>query len=99
MLQFDLQLGVAAKDKGIALVEDNNPNWVARMRATAIELATRNGTVHVDELRPYCAVHGQPKHKNAWGAIFRGPGWIKVGIRKSALVSNHGHPSPVWALR
>ena len=99
MQQFDLQLGVAEKDTGLDLVEANNPNWVSAMRAVAAGLAVRSGSVHVDDLRPYCAVHGQPGHKNAWGAIFRGPMWIKIGMRKSALVSNHGHPSPVWALR
>jgi gentisate 1,2-dioxygenase len=42
------------------------------------------------------ALHLQPRHKNAWGAIIRGRGWRVIGRRRSELATNHGHVNPVW---
>jgi len=96
-LQLDLPEGLARRDAGLERATFTHPDFVSEMRAVAIALARRRGTVTADDLRIEATARGlRPRHKNAWGAIFRGPGWMKVGEARSALPSNHGHVNPVW---
>lgn len=97
MTQLSLDDALAAKAAGLDRVEASHPEFVPRMRAMAQAISAERGSVHVDDLRAIAAEHGwQPRSPNAWGAIFRGPGWVKVGARASAWPSNHAHVSPCW---
>lgn len=99
-VQLTLEDGLARKVVGLDRVEATHPDFVARLRAAAKAHALRHGTVHIDDIRRMAAALGlRPRHPNAWGAVFRGPGWGKVGERASAIPSNHGHVSPLWAWR
>lgn len=96
-VQLDLEAALQAKADGLDRVEGSHPDFVPAMRAIAKALSRRHGSVHVDDLRSEALARGwRPRHPNAWGAIFRGPGWVKVGARASTVVSNHGHVSPCW---
>lgn len=97
MTQLDFDQALAAKTAGLARVAATHADFVRRMRAVAVTLSQVQGEVHIDDLRQAAERHGwRPAHPNAWGAIFRGPGWQRLGTRPSAWPSNHGHVSPVW---
>lgn len=97
MTQLSLEDSLMAKAEGLDRVESTHPDFVPLMRDAAKLISDRMGSVHIDELRTYAAgLCLRPRSPNAWGAIFRGPGWIKVGARASAWPTNHGHVSPVW---
>lgn len=92
-----LDLGLQAKAAGLARVEAAHPDFVPMMRDAAKVMSAQRGSVHIDDLRVYADGLGlRPRHPNAWGAILRGPGWVKIGERASAWPSNHGHVSPIW---
>jgi hypothetical protein len=95
-LAFDVSQGLQAKDAALDHVEAYHADAVRILRAAAKAHAREYGRVHVDDVRRIAAARGMTVAKNAWGAIFRGPGWRKVGERPSALVSNKGHVSPEW---
>lgn len=88
---------MAAREAGLDRITGSHPDFVPQLRALAIARSQQHGSVHIDELRVEAERRGlRPRHPNAWGAIFRGPGWVKIGARPSAIPSNHGHVSPVW---
>ena len=96
-VQLDLESALAAKAQGLDRVEGTHPDFVPLMRAVAQAVSQARGEVHIDDLRLEAAAWGwRPRSPHAWGVIFRGPGWVKVGARASAWKSNHGHVSPVW---
>lgn len=96
-LRFDLLQGLERKDAGLDQVESTHEDFVPRLRELVKQYALYHGEVTADDARRLAIEHGlRPKHKNAWGAVFRGKGWKKVGQRQSALISNHGHVNPVW---
>lgn len=83
---------------GLDRVEDNNERWIHRMRAQAIRVAVAHEVVSSDDLRRWADERGdQPKHPNAWGAVFRGKWWKPVGYTKSRYTSNHARRITVWA--
>ena len=94
--------GAERRNAGLARVEARRDGWVQRARAVAVELARRNGQVHVDDIRDWAARTGDPAPSSrAWGAVFgkqRGLRWVAVGVRASRHASNHAHASPVWTL-
>ncbi len=97
---FNLDQSVAAKETGQDLVSSHNPTFLDTMRQVARDIAARQGSVTADDLRRYAAAHSiTPHHPNAWGAIFRGAHWQSIGIRRSALVSNHARTIRGWSLR
>jgi len=96
-LELDLEAGRAGKKRGLDAVEGNNPSFVRQLRAAAKAHSLRHGSVTADDIRRIAAEEGlTPTHKNAWGAIFRGRGWQKVGERASVIATNHAHRNPVW---
>lgn len=96
-VQLALDDGFRRKDAGLERVEGTHPDFVPKLRAAARAFAIRHGTVTADDVRRLAEEMGlRPRHPNAWGAIFHGPGWIKVGYRRSEVPSNHGHENPVW---
>jgi hypothetical protein len=98
--QLTLDDALARKAAGLDRVEATHPDFVPRLRAAVKAHAQRYGTVTADDVRRLADQLGlRPRHPNAWGAVFRGPGWIRVGERVSETPSNHGHRNPVWAWR
>ena len=98
-LNFDdhLALGEKLKERGIDAVEANSDGWVQRARRNAVFIAEREGRVTTDNLRRWAdLVKDQPHSPHAWGAIFRGKGWVGVGYVKSTYGSNHGRRIVVW---
>lgn len=94
---FDLDGGRTDRDAGVAAIETSHADFVPRMRAAAQAWALQYGTVTADDVRRIAWAFGvEPRHKNAWGAIFRGPGWKKVGEAASRVRTNHAHVNPVW---
>jgi len=99
-LALDLREGRRRAEEGLDRVEAHQSDFVRRMREEAIAIAWTQGSVTADDIRQRAAELGlKPRHKNSWGAIFRGPGWRRVGEAPSALPSNHAHRNPVWALK
>jgi len=97
-LALDLREGRRRAEEGLDRVESHQGDFVRRMRGEAVKIAVTRGSVTADDIRQRAAELGlKPKHKNAWGCVFRGPGWRRVGEAPSALPTNHGHRNPRWA--
>ena len=98
--QLTLDDALERKAAGLDRVEGTHPDFVPRLRAAARAYAMLHGTVTADDVRRIADELGlRPRHPNAWGTIFRGPGWIKAGYRKSERPSAHAHENPVWSWR
>lgn len=97
---FDLDRGIAERDRGIARVTVSNADFVARMREEAVRIARERGSVHIDDLRRRSVeLEIAPMSSAAWGAVFGQRGrWRKAGYRPSTWIGNHGHASPIWEL-
>lgn len=94
---FDLATGEAEKRRGLDRIQESHDGFVRTLRAAAIDHSRLHGKVTADDVRRLAMARGlRPQHKNAWGAIFRGRGWKRVGESKSELATNHGHRNPVW---
>lgn len=94
-----MQQGQQLKQIGLDLVEDHNPDFMDLARREARRICYQNGTVSSDDLRQWASERGiEPKHPNAWGAVFR-VGFKKVGYKQAAWPSCHARNIAVWALR
>ncbi len=95
--QFDLLDSLKERDKGIAQVARNNEHFLKVARADATEIAERNGDVTSDDVRRVWLL--DPRHPNAWGAVFKGDKFTWTGqYRQSHIVSRHGGMQRVWRL-
>jgi len=91
--------GEKLKQLGLNLVEDHNFDFVAKMRAKAVEICRRNGSVTIDDLRRYSDLTGiTPNHQNAWGTVFRGRPFIRSRMKRSTYASNHARMISVWEM-
>ena len=98
--QFDLLAGEQAKTAGQLAVEAHSGGFVGYMREQAAIYAYNGGYVDSDYVRELAQHLGiKPHHPNCWGAIFRGPGWVALGWKKSELASNHGRQIRIWGRR
>jgi hypothetical protein len=93
--QLDLFEGNRRKEQGLAVVEANNENFVERMRRIAREISAREAYVTADDLRKFDDDE-HPHSPNAWGAIFKGRGWLCLGFSPSAYILNHGRVIRRW---
>lgn len=92
--------GLAEKQFGLDLVESHNSYFVQAMREEAERVCRTEGSVTIDDLRPIAARRGlEPGHQNAWGAIFKGRRWHKLGYTQSTHPTNHGRAIAIWELR
>ena len=95
--QFNRAEGMRRQAEDIELTEIANAEFIAFARTWAKAISRVVGQVHIDDLRNIADKNCiSPKSSNAWGAIFRGKGWTKIGSKPSSFVSNHGHVSPIW---
>ena len=60
-------------------------------RDWAMHVASINGLVTIDDIRkahtPLCP---QPSHYNAWGGVFAGPEWQRVGTMRTKRPHRRG---------
>lgn len=92
---FDIDLGKQARDRGITVTILNNADFIATARSIARVLATK--PISMDDVRKELDRRGiKPKTPNAYGAVFRGKGWVHVGWVKSSLITNHCRDIKVW---
>jgi len=96
MMQLTLT-GEVLKQAGLDRVERRSSAFVAAMRTIAKGISLLRGHVSCDELREAADKAGlRPCHPNAWGSVFRGPGWVVVGHKESAWPSTHQREIKVW---
>jgi len=92
--------GEARKEAGRDRVEANNREWLDWARFNAREIAFWRGEITIDDIREMADSFGrQPTHPNAYGCVFRGEQWEKVGYRKSLRSKAHARVISVWALK
>lgn len=91
--------GKQLKDKGIARVATNNAEWLAEARAEARKIAIQSNQdmADIDMLRKY--FKKQPKHPNAWGAVFTKKDWVVWNIIQSDRPSSHYRKICLWKLK
>ncbi len=93
--------GEALKENGREAVAKNNRLFIEHMRSSAIAYLKQSpyNTMTVDRLRKLARALGmKPNHPNAWGAIFRGKDFVRIGYRPSQETSNHRRVVSVWKL-
>ncbi len=89
--------GAMLKQHGLDRVERSSASFVESMRTIAKGISLMRGEVCMDDLRVAAEQAGlKPEHCNAWGAIFRGPGWTMIGRRPSLVETNHHREIRVW---
>lgn len=93
--QFNLFEGERLKDEGIALVGDNNADWLGNA-LRLVELHAPIGEEFMAEIFKLIPGIGSPTHPNAWGALTRLARHQKIifptgRFGKSSSVSNHAH--------
>lgn len=94
---LDHAAGQQLRDAGVAKVTASNAEFVNRMRQVARQVSYARGWCHIDDCRRGADELGiAPSSSNAWGAIFAGKGWQRVGAKASDIPSNHRHVSPCW---
>ena len=96
----DLRLiGRQLRDAGRDQVAAHNRAWLAWMREEArFYCLWHNNRVTVDNLRQIVdQAQRAPTHHNAYGAIFRGKGWIRIGYEQSRRPKAHARPIGIWA--
>lgn len=75
-------------------------SWLDRIRQVAIQFATINGAVSVDDLRVWADEnHMQPPYSSSWGAVFQSTVWKKVSQKNSSYSKSRSRKISVWALR
>lgn len=95
-----LSQGLKQKELGLSIVEANNATFVETGRGIARMLIQKHGKTSMDEVRDKLEEMGlQPKHKNAFGAIFRSPEFEAIGFKASTHESRHCGMQRVWRLR
>ena len=96
----DLEKGLRRKDEGQDRGEARAPELAEILRAEARRISAERGWVTIDDVRAFADRLGfTAPHPNFWGAIFRGPGWERVGEEPSGRPANHGHRNPRWRWR
>ena len=104
----NLERGERAKEDGISKVASNNKDFLERARVKAVEVASANrsaewplGRVTIDDLRKYFRRIGvEPKHQNAWGAVFKdGKTFTALGFESSATPSRNSGIIRIWGLK
>ena len=87
------------RDRGCALVESNNTDFIEAMRFHAKKFIELAGQVSIDELRAKALELGlEPAHCNAWGSVFRTKDFKAVEFKKSQVASNHSRRVIIWKL-
>lgn len=96
---FDLEAGRRRKDAGRLKVELNNKDAVETMREYARAYAREHGVVSIDIVRRWAAARRlEVKNPNAYGTVFKGRGWQRVGFRPNPVPSAHARMVAVWKL-
>jgi len=87
------------KEEGIAKVSANNVYFLALMRTQAAWICKKAGSVTISQLRRYADKQGvKPTHPNAWGAVFAGRKWTKIGYTQSTIKSAHHRVVGIWTI-
>jgi hypothetical protein len=89
--------GLTLREEGLALIEAHAGDFLRVMRGLAERMAKEHGSVSADELRPLADSLGLvPHHPNAWGSLFKAPGWRCIDTRISTTPSAHARLIRVW---
>ena len=96
---FDLEAGRRRKEAGRIQVELNNKPAVEAMREFARAYAAEHGVVSIDIVRRWASARRlEIKSPNAFGTVFKGRGWRRVGFRPNPVPSAHARMVAVWKL-
>lgn len=89
--------GEVLKQAGLDQVELTNRPFVESMRTIAKGISILRGQVSCDELREAADKAGlRPSHPNAWGSVFRRPGWVVIGHKESTWPTTHSREIKIW---
>ena len=85
------------KELGMSMAARTSEDWLYWARRNAVRLSCRNGSVSAADIRYLCEEHNYwPPSENAWGSLFRAPGWNHVGYTKARHVKGHARDVKVW---
>lgn len=81
--------GEQLRDQGLSKVEANAKEWIKQARAEAVDIATRKGSVTVNDVRDVMEL---PKgvHPSAWSAVMRTKKLRVCGFSRAAHPEAHG---------
>lgn len=71
--------------------------WLERLRDRLVGLALTRPVTIEDAREAAARYHlGEPLHPNAWGCVFRGPGWRRVGYVQASHPAAHARVVSMW---
>lgn len=102
----ELEAGRAARDAGIAAVEqateEYDAGWRDAVDVAIVELAKHGQPFTVDDVRELLRAgeYGEPSRPNLWGGRFlaasRAGTIVRVGFRASVRKSRHANAAALW---
>lgn len=87
--------GIQRADYGIATVSRHYPEWLAKARKHAVEIAQAEGRVSSDDIHEICPMP-EGAHPNLMGAVFRNINLYLAGYKRSTRPSAHGRVIRVY---
>lgn len=89
--------GLTLRELGLNAVEMHNLIWLERIRRVAKSISRDLHQVSADDLRLYAKFNDdEPKHPNAYGAVFKRKEWRLIGRKKSSTPSARAREIKVW---
>lgn len=88
--------GRQLKLAGMERVERNNLLWVRTMRGYLRAMALAGPVTAEDAHELAQRLNWEPTHHNAYGALFRGREWRRIGYQQASRPSAHARVLSMW---
>lgn len=93
----ELEEAERRKELGMAAAASTSEEWLTQARRWAAAHSARHGAVSAADVRFKCEEHNfWPPSENAWGSLFKAPGWEHVGYTKAKHKSGHARTIMTW---
>jgi hypothetical protein len=90
-------LGRALRDAQLSLFERRDTEFLERCRALAVEIARRQGTVCINDIRAELRLPAET-HPSVLGAVFRSKKFTAVGFTEATHKAAHARVVRVYQL-
>lgn len=97
MLANDLASGRAIKERQLAMFQERDHEFLERCRRTALEIARRQLTVSINDVRKFVDVP-PGIHPSVLGAVFKDKRFKAVGYTEATHTAAHGRVVRVYQI-
>lgn len=93
----DLAMGRALRDAQLTLFEHRDTEFLSRCRALAVEIARRQGTVCINDIRAQVLLPAEI-HPSVLGSVFKSKKFKAVGFTEATHKAAHARVVRVYQL-